>query len=220
MKAIIFLVFLFLFFCAEANALTDAKTGAERYLLKGNTAVRISLETGRTRDNMTPVQLDIQGLSLALWMDGEGRIFDDSPLGYGKDRGKRAVLQELFRIDKASGQIQKAGHTLNGRVYERNPVRTRLRLDDLPLALELDIRKGRAILDLDGIAIPARLHLEQESGGVRELEIGERRNRGEGNLLLDARHGRLLWQDDRTKPGLEKQRNDRARWAEKQNREK
>ena len=219
MKAIITFLFLFLFFGVDSKALTDAKTVAERYLLKGNTAVRISVETGWKRDDRVPVQLDIQGLSLTLWMDGEGRVFNDSLRRYEKEKGKRARRQELFRIDRTSGQIQRGSHTLNGRIYEQNPLRTRLRFDNLLLALELDIQRDRATLDLNGIVIPARLHLEEESGGVRELVIGERENQGQGNLLLDAQRGQLLWQDHFRLALPQKEKN-RACWAEKQKKEK
>lgn len=120
----------------------------------------------------------------------------------------------MFRLDKASGQLQAGGQTLNGQVYEQNALRTRLRLNNLALALQLDIQKGRAALDLAGIIIPVRVRLGKEAGNMRELEIGERGHRGGGRLMLDASQGRLFFEEIQARPAAGNQQSDKMCWAE------
>jgi hypothetical protein len=212
MRLTVAFVALFLWAVVSSYSAPDPAKVGERYLLKGNTAVHISVETGWKRQGLTPVQLDIEGLNLTLWMDAEGRVFDEAmpaSLGVEKTRG-----QALFRLDIMSGQIQAANQTLIGEIYEQDPLRTRLRINGLNAALDLDVPGGRAALELNGLLIPLRLHVRPDAAGVQELEIGELGNRGEGRLYLDARQGRLLWEDSR--PGGVKGQTDRVCWAEKQ----
>ena len=208
------IVALFLWAVLSSMSAPDTAKVGERYLLKGNTAVHISAETGWTRQGLTPVQLDIQGLDLTLWMDGEGRVFDEA-MSASRGAEKTAFRdQALFRLDIMSGQLQTASQTLTGEIYEQNPLRTRLRFSGLNAALDLDVPGGRAALGLNGLLIPVRLHLGPDADGVRELEIGELGNRGEGHLFLNARQGRLLWEDNR--PAGVKEQTGRVCWAEKQ----
>jgi hypothetical protein len=195
------------------SAPDPAKVG-ERYLLKGNTAVHISVETGWTRQGLTPVQLDIQGLNLTLWMDGEGRVLDEAISATRGDEKSEIQDQPLFRLDTMRGQMQTATQTLTGEIYEQNSLRTRLRFNGLNAALDLDVPGGRAALGLNGLLIPLRLHVGPDAAGVQELEFGELGNRGEGHLYLDARQGRLLWEDNR--PDRAKEQTGRVSWAEKQ----
>ncbi len=88
-----------------------------------------------------------------------------------------------------------------------------MRFSGLNAALDLDIPGGRASLDLNGVIIPVRFHLRPEADGVKELEIGFRGNRGEGRLLLDARQGQLLWEDNHAR--RVKGQTVRVCWAEK-----
>ena len=216
MKKFMAVVWAILLFGLVTNAAIDSKKGEDRFLLTRNAPVRISVETGWQRDGLIPVRIDIPGLHLDLWMDGEGRVFDDARLESGKTGKIPASRQGLFSLDKTSGQLQAGGQTLSGQVYEQNPLRTRLRLNNLALALQLDIQKGRAALDLNGIIIPARMRLGQEVDGMRELEIGELGEGGEGRLFLDAGQGRLFFEDGRTRPAVKNQQTNRLCWAEKQ----
>jgi len=214
MKKFMVFIWTILLFGLVSNAAIDLKKGGERYLLKGNVPVRISVETGWQRDGLIPIQIDIQGLNISLWMDGEGRVFDDARFESAGEVKNRAIRQELFHLDKNNGQLQAGGQTLSGQVYEQNGLRTRLRLDNLSLVLELDIPKGLAALDLAGIVIPVRVRLGKEAGGVQELEIGERGHRGEGRLLLDARQGRLFFEDNHTHPAADNRPSAKMCWAE------
>lgn len=198
---------------SSISALDTAK-GGERYLLKGNTAVHISVEAGWKRQGLTPVQLDVQGLNLTLWMDAEGRVFDEA-MSASLGAEKTAIRdQALFRLDIMRGQMQTATQTLTGEIYEQNLLRTRLRFSGLNAALDLDVQGCRAALDLKGLLIPVRLHLGLNADGAQELEIGELGNRGVAHLFLDARQGRLLCEDNR--PGGVKEKTGRVCWAEKQ----
>ncbi len=211
-RALVFVAVFILGVVASFSTPDSAQVG-ERYLLKGNSPVYISLETGWKRQGLTPVQLDIQGLSLTLWMDEEGRVFDEA-MSVSRGVGKTAFQgQALFRLDILLGQMQTASQTLTGEIYEQNPLRTRLRFNGLAVALDLDIPGGRAALNLNGLIIPVRLSLGPKADGVQELELGEMGNRGEGRIFLDSRQGRLLCEDNR--PGGGKEQTGRLCWAEK-----
>jgi hypothetical protein len=212
-RALAFVTVFLLGVFSSFSAPDSAKVG-ERYLLKGNRPVHISLETGWKRQGLTPVQLDIQGLNLTLWMDGEGQVFDEAMSASQGAEKTASRGQALFRLDIMNGQMQAATQTLTGEIYEQNPLRTRLRFSGLNAALDLDVPGRRAALDLNGLLIPVRLHLGPNANGVRELKMGDLGNRGEGHLYLDARQGRLLWED--TRPGMVKEQTGRVCWAEKQ----
>jgi len=208
------IVALFLLGVLSSFSAPDSAKAGERYLLKGNTPIHISLETGWKRQGLTPVQLDIQGLNLTLWMDGEGRVFEEAMSTSQGVEKTEFRDRSLFRLDTMRGQMQTATQTLTGEIYEQNPLRTRLRFRGLNAALDLDVPGGRTSLDLNGLIIPVRVHLGPNADGVQELEIGELGNRGEGRLFLDARQGRLLCEDNR--PGGVKEKTGRVCWAEKQ----
>jgi len=212
-RALVFIP-VFLWGVVSSFSAPDSAKVGERYLLKGNMPVHISVETGWKRQGLTPVQLDIQGLNLTLWMDREGRVFDEA-MSASQGAEKTAFREQaLFRLDMMRGQMQTATQTLIGEIYEQNPLRTRLRFSGLAAALDLDVPGGGAALDLNGLLIPVRLHLGPNADGVQELEIGDLGNRGEGRLFLDARQGRLFREDNR--PGRVKEQMGRVCWAEKQ----
>jgi len=208
------IVALLLWSVVSSISAPDSVNIGERYLLKGNTTVNLSVETGWKRQGLTPVQVDLQGLNLTLWMDGEGRVFEDS-ISASRGAEKAALRdQALFHLDGIRGQMQTATQTLAGEVYEQNPLRTRMRFGVINAAVNLDIQGGRATLDLNGLIIPVRLHLGPAADGVQELEIGERGHRIEGRLYLDAKQGQFLWEDNR--PRGVKEQTGRAVWAEKE----
>lgn len=216
MKKIIVTLWTIMSFNISANAAIDQKNGEGRYVLKGGASVSISVETGWQRNGLIPVLVDFQGLNLSLWMDSEGRVFYNPRLGSGKIKMKKALRRELFRLDMVSGQLQAGDRILTGRVYEQNALRTRLRLDNLILAIQLDIQKGQAALDLDGIIITVRLRLGKEADDVRELKIGEQRYGGEKRLFLDERQGCLFYEESRVRPAMYTRQSKKACWAESQ----
>jgi hypothetical protein len=189
---------------AEALALmvpgitAQTSPGTERFLLKGNTPIQISIESGWKRDGLTPVILDISGVSLSLYMDTEGRIGDE--MMFEPSRNGKTALRgtELFRLDAESGELRNSDRTLSGEVYERNNLRTRLRLNAPAAALDLNIALHRATLDLNGFKIPVRVHFGPEAGGVRKLDIGDPGNHGETRLYLDIKQGRILLESFRS----------------------
>ncbi len=216
MKSNIVSAWVIMLFSMASNAAIDLKNGDGRYILKGNAPVRLSVETGWKREGLTPVRVDIQGLNLLLGMDGEGRVFDNVRLQFGRGKIKTVVRRELFRLNKTSGQLIAGEKVLTGRVDEQNALRTRLRFDNLMLAIHLDMQKGQAALDLDGIVILIRMRLGIEADDGRELMIGERGHRGEGRFLLNARQGRLYYEDNRILPAVDDRQSDEACWAERQ----
>ncbi len=181
-----------------AYAAMDSNRGEDRYALTISSPVLISVDSGWQRDGLIPVRIDVTGLLIDLWMDGEGRVLDDGRLESGAG--------ELFRLDTSSGRLQAGGRTLNGRVYERNALRTRLSFSIPATALLIDIERRRSSLDLGGIIIPARVHVGQDVSGMRELEIGSTGDGAHGRLLLDSGRGRLYF---------ERQRAGRLYWAER-----
>lgn len=208
------IVAVFLWGVVSSFSAPDLAKAGERYLLRGNTRVHLSVETGWKRQGLTPVQVDIQGLSLTLWMDGEGRVFEE-PMSASRGADKTAFRdQALFHLNSLSGQIQSATQTLAGEVYEQNPLRTRLRFSGLNAALDLDVPSGRATLNLNGLTIPVRLRLGPKAAGVQVLEMVEMGHLGNGRLYLDSGQGRLLWSDNRSTRMNE--RMGQVVWAEKQ----
>jgi hypothetical protein len=205
-----------LLFSVATNATISSNGGEDRYVLTRNAAVRISVDSGWPRGCLTPVRIDIPGLHLDLWIDGEGRVFNEVRLDSGKIDETQDFGHELFRLDIANGKLHAGGQTLNGRIYEQNALRTRLRLPKVEMALLLNIVKDLAVLDINGIIIPVRVHAGWEVSGMRELEIGLRGGRGEGRFFLDAGQGRLFFEDGNALPSAGKPRANRVCWAVKQ----
>jgi len=216
MKKITVVVCTILSFNLLIHAVLDSEKNDERYLLTGNASVRIAVETGWQRHGLTPVRIDIHGLCLDLFMDGEGRVFDEDLMEAGMVEKIRSIRPGLFSLDKSKGLLQANDQTLSGQIYEQNALRTRLRLDKLALALRLDIPKGRAALEMNGIIIPVRMSLGKKDGGLQEISIGKMNQRGEGRLFLDAVQGRLFFENNHARPAAGKQQNRRVCWAEKQ----
>lgn len=178
----------------------DSAKGGEKFLLKGNAPVLLSLETGDTAKGWTPARLDVQGLVFTFWMDESGRVFEE--------RGGESLL---FRLDIGRGQMRNAARILTGEFLEQNSERTRLRFYRLNAALILGIPEGRAALNLKGLVIPVSVLFGPEADGVRELGIGDRRADGQPHLYLDTRKKQLFWES----PGYAGRESKRARvsWA-------
>ena len=163
-------------------AVMDSAREEDRFLLKEDGPVILSLETGASRENWTPVSLDLQGLQFTFWMDAEGRVFP-----------KKARESLLFRLDMAFGRMRNPARNLAGICIERNSWRTRLMFNDLNAALILDVEDGRAALDLRGLVIPVPVLFGPEADGVRVLRIGDERASGQASLCLDLRKKQLFW---------------------------
>jgi hypothetical protein len=163
---------------------------------------------------LTPVLVDISGVSLSLVMDADGRVGEEMMMEAARD-GKAAFRgREMFRLDRESGQMKNADRMLSGQVYEKNNLRTRMRLVGLSAAIDLDVAGRRAFIDLNGIIIPVRIQVGPEVNGLQKLDIGDPGNRGEGLLFLDAKQGRVLFESRRAggRTGVE---TDRMSWAER-----
>ena len=159
-----------------------------RYPLEGRNVVTISVETGWEREGMIPVVLVMEGLSVRLAMRADGRVYEDRILpARGKD--DRAAGREIFRIDTASGRVVGAGAVLRGEVYERNALRTRMRLKDVEVAIRVAGAGRRVSLELAGMEIPVRAHLQEGADGVVELVMGEIGPGGPERLILDGERG-------------------------------
>jgi hypothetical protein len=190
--------------------------GTERFLLKGNSPIRVYIESGWKRDGLTPLILDISGVSLSLFMDAEGRVGDEMIFESSRD-GKTSLRgTELFRLDVENGKLQSGDRTLSGEVYELNNLRTRLRLNAPAAALDLNVVLHRATLELNGFKIPIRVHLAPEVDGVRKLDIGNSGNHGDSRLFLDVKQGRLLSESSRPNRLNMMDAAGRECWAEKQ----
>jgi hypothetical protein len=216
MKKFAAMVWAVLFFNLLINAGPDAKKNGERYLLTGNASVRISIETGWQRHGLTPVRIDFHGLRMDLFMDSEGRVFDEAMVEAGMVEKTRAIRPGLFSIDKSKGLLRAGSQTLSAEIDEQNALRTRLRLNKLALVLRLDIPKNRAALEMNGIVIPVRMSLGRKDGGLQEINLGAMNQRNEGRLFLDAGQGRLFYENDHARPAAGKLQNRRLCWAEKQ----
>jgi hypothetical protein len=216
MKKIVISAWAFFLIIPAIHAASDSKRGEDRYILTRNAPVLVSVDYGWQKDGLTPVRIDIPGLHLDFWMDAESRVFDDALRGSRKNQQIQALGHELFRLDTANGRLEAGGKILNGRIYERNALRIRLRLSNPAMALLLDIKKDRSALDLDGIIVPARVRAGKETSGLRELEIGSRGDRGEGRLFWDAGQGRLFYEAGNGLTDPEKPQAGRVCWAEKQ----
>lgn len=169
----------------------QTKSTTERFLLRGNTPIQVSVETGWARDGLTPVILDIDGVSLSLYMDAEGRVGDEMMFDISPD-GKSALRGiEYFRLNVEEAKLVNRDRALAGQAYERNKLRTRFRLN-VPAALELNVTGHRATLDLGDFEIPVRAHCGPETNGIRKVDLGEPGNRGDVQLFLDVKQGRLM----------------------------
>jgi len=148
------------------------------YLQSGSN-LRISIETYKAQKGWTPVIVSVAGAEVSARMDGQGRVFREGTAPSAVMDRPRPVLPKgrvdtgwagpaagglpLFVINFEKGNIQLGRETHAIRVYEQNPVRTRLMIAEgtIALPLRMDAKSKAWQLRIGGLEIPARANAAQ-----------------------------------------------------------
>jgi hypothetical protein len=187
-------------------------TGA-RFVVQNPGSSIISLETGWQAGRMIPVRVFVSGIVLTLWMDENGRVYAAPNAHATRPGNSEAGQGELCRIDANNGRLWHGDTILNGDVYERSPLRTRIRLNNLPCMLLLDLGQEHASVCLSGIELPVYLHVGPTLDGKQEMRLGEGSLASQGKLVLAATEGRIYRSDE--PPWLSGQGITPVCWAER-----
>jgi hypothetical protein len=164
----------------------------DSYQLRSPVSVTISVEPGWQQDGLIPVQFEMDGLELTFWMTDTGLVYEEQADVSQKDHEDPTMRHALFLIDMGNGNLRSGNRSIDGRVYERNLLRTRIRYDNILAGIQIDIEKNKALLNVNSVVIPVRLHAGQEQSGTREMQIGQQSVPRHSSLILSESRGLLF----------------------------
>lgn len=126
-------------------------------------AVRIAIESYKETKGWKPLVLTLGKIELFLWVDREGRVRE-------RKEDERLHHPPLFIVDFAKRRLRFEGHGFPFDIYERNPVRTRLRLLEKNIPVHLEILRINHKIHL--YIGESRLRLNRLSGGIKQIGPG------------------------------------------------